>query len=111
VDARQPIVVTGQARQIFKDRKFNIYAVYVQPNWLPKEGPYRVIDRYIVECDANNSVCDNASENFMNFRAELNLSSAPSCYVSLLFMPGDEIIGSSEPILVHSFGLKGISCK
>lgn len=113
VDASQSIIVEGQARHIFKDGKFNIYAAYTQPNWIPSEGPDRIIDQYTVNCSTDNSACDENSESFVEFKAIFDLSSSPRCYVSILFLPGDKTISSSSDLILrHNLLLKGIpQCK
>ncbi len=102
VNATQPVVITGKARKVFGEGEFDISASYLLDN-----QKQVVITRTFAPCSITGSGCDWTSGNLLDFKATLDLSSAPVCYVSVEFFKRDEKTPQTQPFYVLPLWLYG----
>ena len=101
VNAMQPIIITGKARNVFGEGEFDISASYIL------SSQKKVVARTIATCNITGNGCDWTSGNFVDFKSTLNLSSAPVCYVSVEFYKRDEKTPPTQPFYVLPLRLYG----
>lgn len=91
VNASQPIIITGKARKVFNEGEFDVFASYIL------SGKKQVVARTFATCNISGSGCDWTSGNFVDFKATLDLSSYPVCYVNVEFYKRDEKNSQTQP--------------
>lgn len=101
VNLTQPIIITGKARNVFGEGEFDISASYLLDN------QKKVVARTLATCNITGNGCDWTSGNFVDFKATLNLSSAPVCYVSVEFYKRDDKTPQTQPFYVLPLYLFG----
>ena len=101
INASQPIVITGKARNVFNESEFDVSASYILSD------KKQVIAKTFATCNITGNGCDWISGNFVEFKATLDLSSAPVCYVSVEFYKRDEKTPQTQPFYVLPLFLYG----
>ena len=91
VNASQPIIITGKARKVFNEGEFDVSASYILG------GKKQVVARTFATCNISGGGCDWTSGNFVDFKATLDLSSYPVCYVNVEFYKRDEKNSQTQP--------------
>lgn len=103
VNASQPIIITGKARKVFNEGEFDVSASYIL------SGKKQVTARTFATCNISGDGCDWTSGNFVDFKATLNLSSYPVCYVNVEFYKRDEKNSQMRPFYELPLSLYGNS--
>ncbi len=98
VNAAQPIVVTGRARNVFNEGEFTISA------WYFLDGKRKQITNTFASC-GNENGCDWMSGNYVDFKSILNLSSSPVCSVTLEFHGNQQKENSPPQLPFYSMPL------
>lgn len=101
VNAIQPIIITGKARNVFGEGEFDISASYLLDN------QKKVVARTLATCNITGNGCDWTSGNFVDFKSTLDLSSAPVCYVSVEFYKRDDKTPQTQPFYILPLWLYG----
>lgn len=101
INASQPIVITGKARNVFNEGEFDVSASY----FLGEKK--QVVAKTFATCNISGNGCDWASGNFVDFKSTLDLSSAPVCYVSVDFYKRDDKTPQTQPFYVLPLFLYG----
>lgn len=101
VNLTQPVVIKGKARNVFGEGEFDISASYLLDN------QKKVVARTLATCNITGNGCDWTSGNLIDFKATLDLSSAPVCYVSVEFFKRDDKTAQTQPFYVLPLWLYG----
>jgi hypothetical protein len=90
VDASKPLIITGQARKVFKlGGEFHVDAIYTMDNTI-----FGFSDTDAT-CDKNKTGCNDLSGEWVDFEATLDLSRSPVCGISLRFYDYERVAGDA----------------
>ncbi len=84
VDGQQPVVITGKAKNVFGEGEFDLTASYIL------DGKKQIVSRGIATCNLAGNGCDWTSGKLIDFKATLDLSKSPVCFVNVEFFKRDE---------------------
>lgn len=101
INASKPVVITGKARNVFSEGEFDITASYLLDN------QKKIVARTFATCNVTGNGCDWTSGNFVDFKATLDLSSAPVCYVSVEFYQRGDKTPPTQPFYILPLWLYG----
>jgi len=106
VNATTPLIITGKAKKVFGEGEFDISASYILDN------QKQVLAKTFAACNTTANDCDWLSGDLLDFKAILDLSAAPVCYVNVEFFKRDEKNPQKQPFYVLPLWLYGNeSCK
>jgi hypothetical protein len=103
VNASQPLVITGKAKQVFGEGEFDVTTSYVL------DGKKQIITHGIATCSIVGNGCDWTSGNLLDFKATLDLSKSPVCFVNVEFFKRDERTPQVNPFFTLPLWLYGIN--
>lgn len=101
INAKLPIDITGKAKNVFNEGEFDIYVTYL------KDDQKQIFLQTFATCAIDGNGCDWTSNNKIDFRATIDLSTAPVCNVSLEFFERDEKTPPTQPFYVLPLWLYG----
>ncbi len=103
INANQPLVITGKAEKVFGEGEFDLTVSYVL------DGKKQIVTRGIATCNLVGDGCDWASGNLIDFKATLDLSKSPVCFVNVEFLKRDERTPQVNPFFTLPLWLYGIN--